>query len=392
MKISDRDKAVAQVALLSITLAAIVRTAWLSDTSINTLRSAVNFVHGIGPVVHEGERVQSFVHPLWFLLLVAGTWITGNAFAAAFGLSIVLSIVTVWLLIDRVASTFWSGMIAGLALLLSKAYIDYSTSGLETPLAHFLLVLGALLGLSSLESERGERLATASVTLLGLAYLCRPELVAAAVPFALLVLWRSYDTPLRTTKQLIIAILPSLCWIIFSKYYYRASIPPQVFARLDGANLSMGIRIRQGMIYLLDSLSIDPLTLTLIAIAILLSIEGSLELRALAAGVVLYLLYVVSVGGDSMSGHLLTIPLLASVIVISRSELSGIGNSGIALLILFLGIFSAPATIFAIPGNATVIHGIRDERAANYGHLGLVNFTRMSLKQPAEWTRWNDDL
>lgn len=128
MEISERDKTTAHVALLAITLAAILRTAWISDASINTLRSAVNFIHGAGPVVRVNDRIQSFTHPLWFLLIAAGTSITRNAFAATFILSIVLSLATVWILIGRVASSFWAGMLAGAALLLSKAYIDYSSA------------------------------------------------------------------------------------------------------------------------------------------------------------------------------------------------------------------------------------------------------------------------
>src|ERR1700733_1779087 len=171
MEISERDKTTAHVALLAITLAAILRTAWISDASVNTLRSAVNFVHGAGPVVYPSDRVLSFVHPLWFLLIAAGTLIAGNAFAATFVLSIALSLATIWILIGRVASSFWAGMLAGTILLLSKAYIDYSSSGLETPLAHFLLIVGVLLGLKSFDSV-SNNVAAGSIVALTLIYLC----------------------------------------------------------------------------------------------------------------------------------------------------------------------------------------------------------------------------
>ncbi|HLI78556.1 MAG TPA: hypothetical protein VKV03_01165, partial [Candidatus Binataceae bacterium] len=233
MEISERDKTTAHVALLAITLAAILRTAWISDASLNTLRSAVNFLHGAGPVVHVDDRVQSFVHPLWFLLIAAGTLITGNAFAATFILSIALSLATIWILIGRVASSFWAGMLAGTILLLSKAYIDYSTSGLETPLAHFLLIVGVLLGLESLNSD-SDYIAAGSIVALASIYLCRPSLLVAVLPFGLLVLWRSYRNPRQTAVIATIAIALPLCWTIFSKLYYREAIPVQVFARLQG--------------------------------------------------------------------------------------------------------------------------------------------------------------
>jgi arabinofuranosyltransferase len=386
MEISERDKTTAHVALLAITLAAILRTAWISDASINTLRSAVNFVHGAGPVVHVNDRVQSFIHPLWFLLIAAGTLVTRNAFAATFILSIVLSFATVWILIGRVASSFWAGMLAGTILLLSKAYLDYSSSGLETPLAHFLLILGVMLGLESFDSD-SDCIAPGSIIALASIYLCRPSLLLAVLPFGILVLWRSYKTPRQTAIVVALAIVPALCWTIFSRLYYREAIPAQVFAHLQG-NPPRIEDVRQGIVYLLDSLSVDPLTLTIVSLAILLSLQRSVELKALAAGSILYLIYVVSVGGDSMSGHLMTIPLLASAVIVSRSDLSAVGNAGIAAMIAVLGAISAPTTIFAGPKYAAgeVVHGIRDERGASYVHQGLANSIRSTFMQPEEWT------
>ena len=88
-----------------------------------------------------------------------------------------------------------------------------------------------------------------------------------------------------------------------------------------------------------------------------------------------------------MSGHLMTIPVLASAVIVSRSDLSTVGNAGIAVMIAVLGAMSAPTTIFAGPKYVAgqVVHGIRDERGASFNHLGLANFTRASFKQPDDW-------
>ncbi len=47
----------------------ILRVSWISDDAFITFRSIENFVHGYGPVYNVGERVQTFTHPLWMLLL-----------------------------------------------------------------------------------------------------------------------------------------------------------------------------------------------------------------------------------------------------------------------------------------------------------------------------------
>src|SRR3972149_4054050 len=46
----------------------VIETAWISDDAFITFRSMENFLHGYGPVFNIGERVQTFTHPLWFLL------------------------------------------------------------------------------------------------------------------------------------------------------------------------------------------------------------------------------------------------------------------------------------------------------------------------------------
>src|ERR1700689_3856022 len=129
------DKSAMHVALLALVLAVLVRTAWMSDDAEITLRCVMNFLNGYGPTFNADERVQAFTHPLWFLLISAFTPIFRNIFAATFTLSIVLSLGTWWLLLSQTATNFWSGMLAGTALLLSKAYVDFSTSGLESPLS-----------------------------------------------------------------------------------------------------------------------------------------------------------------------------------------------------------------------------------------------------------------
>ena len=388
MQVDHRDQPVAHAALLSVTLAVVIRTAWMSNDATNTLRSAVNFIHGYGPVVHLNERVQYFAHPLWFLLISAGTAIVGNAYAATFALSIILSLVTMWLLISRMASNFWAGILAGAGLLLSKAYVDFSASGLENPLAHFLLIAGVLAGLRSLRDAHRERFATLSLTLLISIYLCRPEMLLAIAPFCAVVLWRSHRTILETSKTIGIAIAPVVAWSIFSRVFYGAILPSLTTAKI-AACFANTDNFRQGIVYLLDSFSVDPLTLTFVGIAVALSLSESIELKALAAGIVAYLAYVVVTGGDTMSGRLLTVPLLTSAIILSRATLSLRGDAAVAVVFAILGSISCSSTIFAGPtysANDVAIHGIRDERGVIFPHQGLANAWRGTFRQPDEWT------
>ena len=47
-----------------------VRSAWVCDDAFITMRTVDNLVHGYGPRWNPAERVQTFTHPLWAMLLV----------------------------------------------------------------------------------------------------------------------------------------------------------------------------------------------------------------------------------------------------------------------------------------------------------------------------------
>src|SRR6267142_1134975 len=117
-------------ALSAALLIVLIRTAWISDDAYITFRTVANFADGYGLRWNVAERVQSFTHPLWMLLIALGHHISGEPYFATLFLSVfvtMLALVAVIALADSpVAATI------GLALLLSsKAFIDYSTSGLE---------------------------------------------------------------------------------------------------------------------------------------------------------------------------------------------------------------------------------------------------------------------
>jgi arabinofuranosyltransferase len=386
MEGTSRNQTAAHFALLSLIFAVMVRTAWLCDDSLATLRTAVHLVNGYGPTAVVGAHVRNFVHPLWFLLISAGTLVSGNAFAATYVLSMSLSLIVMWLLISRVATSFWAGMLAGSSLVLSKAYVDYFASGLENPLSHVLLIGGVVLGFQSLRGKQGRRLATVSLTLLTSIYLSRPELILLVFPFCMVVLLRSFRSIRGCALMLSIAVAPTFLWSLLSYFYYGALLPSGAFAKMRG---TLAENLRQGIWYLADSFSVDPITLIMISIGILLALRGSLPLKALGLGVVLYLSYVLSIGGDSMSGRLLTIPLLVSAAILARSELPTLGLASIAIVVAVPGAISFPSTILAgrtYSASGVPLHGIRDERGYAFPSRGLANASREAFRQPDEWT------
>ena len=51
-------------------------TAWIGDDAQQTFRQIWNLIHGDEITYNIGERVQSFTHPFWFLVLSFLTFLT----------------------------------------------------------------------------------------------------------------------------------------------------------------------------------------------------------------------------------------------------------------------------------------------------------------------------
>ncbi|MCB1150680.1 hypothetical protein KDK88_03995, partial [bacterium] len=123
--------------LAAVTLLA----AWLCDDAYITFRTVENLAEGRGARWNPLERVQSYTHPLWMLLLTAARAVSGEIYVTSLVLSLLLSWTAAALLALQAGPRRDAAFLALLALALSRSFVDYSTSGLENSLTHLLLVL-----------------------------------------------------------------------------------------------------------------------------------------------------------------------------------------------------------------------------------------------------------
>src|SRR6188768_363986 len=77
--------------LTLVFLAVLIRTAWMSDDALITLRTVLNATHGFGLRFNILERVQTFTHPLWLGVVTAAYYLTSNVYLADFASAIALS-------------------------------------------------------------------------------------------------------------------------------------------------------------------------------------------------------------------------------------------------------------------------------------------------------------
>ena len=392
----------ALASLLTLTfLAVLIRTAWLSDDALITLRTVMNVTHGFGLRFNIGERVQTYTHPLWLGVLTAAYYVTSNVYFAAFASSVLVSVLAFWLAITR-AATAWQAAAVAVVLLFSRAFVDFSTSGLENPLSYVLLAWfvftfppSPLRGFGGTgappASSLDERRALTRLWLItSLLYLTRPDDIVLVAPLLAMATWR-----LRwrgAIRPVLVGLLPAIAWTLFALVYYGFPFPNTAYAKL-----AMGVdpsELRsQGLLYLVDSLDRDPVTLTTILFAVMLAIKQRHRAAlGLAAGLVLYLGYVVSIGGDFMAGRFVAVPLFGAALLIGAFA-EGPRSFWITAAVLFLALGSAGSHLplwsnSAFGDSGGKASGIIDERGVYFHDKSLVHAKRATFREP-DWPQAN---
>ena len=371
---------------LAIAFFAVVlfRTAWVCDDAFITFRTADNFVHGYGLGWNAYERVQSYTNPLWMFLFSAFYVFTGKPYYTSLFLSMSLSLGTVILFARKsVISGLRNSAVLGiLVLAMSVAYVEYSTSGSENPLTHLLLLVFLLVYLS--ETDRNILWLS---FLAALAALNRMDTILLFLP-ALVHLLASKASR-RDVMRMALGMTPLFLWMGFSLFYYGSLLPNTAYAKLNNQITAL-VLARQGSYYLWNSLKTDPITLSTILCALAFAWRRrKTPYLCVALGIVLYLFYIVKVGGDFMSGRFLTGPLLAAVVLLGSIRWTSTrALVGAASGIWLLGFLASHPT--ALSGadfglsseefwpRIVAEHGIGDERLFYYKGTGLLRV----LQQP----------
>jgi len=308
------------VRLIAIIVVAVVcfRLAWLSDDALITLRTALNITHGWGPGFNATESVQAYTHPLWFLLWVTigvttNQWVWGILLAGIFLTSTAVGVMA-WRTTSIARIILLTGM-----LIFSNGFIEYSTSGLENPLAYLFIALGFALSVNFL-AGRGRKWwilpLLISLTFAGV-LLTRFDLIILVVPVGILLFWsqrKSWRIPVVAAVSFLV---PVLIWFTWSWVTYHTLLPNTFAAKrnVDIPQLELAV---QGFRYFYVSFEHDPVILILLVLGILAgSIFGSLLIRAWTLGVILYLLYVISIGGDFMANRFMAVPALACALILT---------------------------------------------------------------------------
>ena len=351
-------------------LVLLVRTAWISDDAYITFRVIANLLGGYGPRWNIDDRVQVYTDPLFIGLISLVTAVTGNMYLSTIALSLVLALITYYFL-TRDAGIF-SIAAATVILIFSKGFIDFSASGMENPLTDCLAVFFFF------SFWRGSGPVRLSL-IAALSAVTRMDTVLLFLPALLFTYWRAGWQAWKQVlwKQVLAAWSPFAAWCVFAVVYYGFLFPNTAYCKLAAGIPSRALMV-QGLLYYFNSFRHD--TVTLVAIAAGLLVAALFREYLAGLGVLLYLLYVVRVGGDFMSSRFFTLPLVVSVMLIVRHWkprlLVGVpalcAVAAIGFLIPHPTVLSAVAD-YHLP-KVVDWDGIADERAAYYRWTGLLNY------------------
>jgi arabinofuranosyltransferase len=387
---------------ISVFLTLLVRTAWQADDAYTAWRLVDNFVHGFGLRNNIDERVQTFTSTLWTMLNAGVFFFTRNIYYTSVALSILCSLLAVW-----VAALPYRKATAQLfflfgAVTLSISFMDFSVGGFENPLGHLILATFAYFYFFKFGDEITPRRFTLLFFIAGLAALNRLDTPAFYLPL-LLLLFFNYKAPLgKKIGYVLLGLSPLILWHLFALIYFGFPLQNAAYAkRFNG--IPTHEFLRAGVDYYVNSFSRDPITLLTAVGALIVSLRSrDLKLRYLGYGIAIYMMYVLYIGGDYMSGRFFSMIFFASVLVILRSRvLENFEFARVALpAVVLLGCLGVNPTFTtrkdygAAPDHGITSEwldkGIADERASWYQNSGVLFASRhIDMPKPAAWWDFN---
>lgn len=368
--------------LLSLFTLAFLRTAWITEDAFITFRVIDNITHNLGATWNPVERVQVYTHPMWLALLTPFVALTGEPYFTTLSISYALLLISVALPLFAAARWDWSTTFCISALLASKSFMDYTSSGLENPLTNALLGVYLWVWFKGKE-HRAFWLSTITSSL----FLCRPD---AAVLIGIGSIYTAWHT--RKWRQAAAGCTLALAWIVFSLFYYGSPAPNTALAKV-GNGVPLYRNIDQALNYLAWSMAEDSVGMVLLGSGWLLALADR-RTRPIGIGMALWAAYLMYVGGDYMGGRFFSAPIYLSVALLSICQ-----PDRTKPLLAIAIITIAPVTwvhSVAAPSNfsrpSIAGNGIADERGYYYARLGLLSVLQIGSWREHQWFQTGQQL
>ena len=380
--------------LLSILILGVMgfalQRAWVSDDAYITFRTIDNLVNGYRLTWNPAERVQVFTHPLWMVILAIFYFFTHEIYLTSIVVSLSFTLVFLILLVRFSQSVAGAGL-ALITLSLSNAFIDYATSGLENPVGHLLILL---FGWVFLQNRKTHPWFFTLSLIVSLAAVNRSDSLLIFLP-AMLLAFLQTPGKWKAILWAIIGQFPLIFWEVFSLFYYGFLFPNTAYAKLNTL-IPAGESVQQGVYYVINSINHDPVTLSAVVLSLVavFFVRHKIACLSLGLGAFLYIVYVIQIGGDFMSGRFFTLPLVVAVFILSQTTLTPSRQLIYAFAgawFLIAGLFLTPNPTYRMvnPPSVDIIdpYGVADERLWYFSGMGLFRNNQFNPQPNHPWIK-----
>lgn len=329
-----------RAAFVLLVALSLLLTAWQSDDAYHAYTMARHLVEGNGFVYTIGERVNASTCPLWTLLCAAIYAVCGNMYAGTLALCILCSTAAMTIIFRACRS--WSELVLCTVLFVTGPCLIFGTSGLENPLMFLLSGILCSLLLSS-ENDTGKgKLFAIALTMALLAW-TRMDIALMFAPACVLVYLCRRHESVSFFSSVVIALCglsPFIIWCLFSTWYYGFPFPNTAYSKLF-TGLPASYYFSSGLSYLFWSwvcYGSIPVSIALATFLYCKKTTGNAVVLSLLCGILLYVLYIVDVGGDFMLGRHFSVVLYVCMCIIVHllrdSENQSYPLCGVSLLAL----------------------------------------------------------
>nr|MCR4922465.1 glycosyltransferase family 39 protein [Lachnospiraceae bacterium] len=263
------------------------------------------------------------------------------------------------------------------------SFMSYTTAGLENCL---LFLLSAIfLKLYFGNSKFSAKKMYIAGLLIALIAMTRMDAVLMFIP-AILYLYLTKREKVSFLKAVVIgflSLLPFILWELFSLFYFGFFVPNTAFVKL-GTDIPLKEYLIRGLQYLATSTICDLPLIVVPALAVILAlITRQAKYIMVALGILMYMAYIIYIGGDFMLGRHFTVLFFMSVIMVldicSKSELKERKRKKLAFtytIVVFTALmFNLTTRVITdqfLYGQEYGSH-IADERAGYFKYTSLVN-------------------
>lgn len=351
-------------------LGVIINQASVMEDAYITFRVVDNAVNGFGLRWNLHERVQPYTNPLWMFLHIPFYAVYGNIVFDTLMISLVCTEIALFMVLlthqkPHLYTVFWFL----LPLALSRAFTVYSTSGFENPLEHLLFaVFGWFLW-----RGKPEKIWLYGSLCIALSMVNRLDTLIFYAPVCAY-LYHTRKAQIKW-KQVAAGFSPIIAWELFSLFYYGFLFPNTKYAKLN-TGIPQSEYLELGLSYLLNLFTVDFVSGFMMVAAICCipflyqryqkdKDDKAGLLLSVAAGIALYVLYVVYVGGTYLSSRMFSLNVFASawVLLALAGNTVRLKNQAIVLASLVAITLFAPPMPWLKAQCKACFHGVDDIHA-----------------------------